>query len=221
MHPEVIDDVTDPFMDGGVTLSDDEDEEIVWEEHTTVSGHRYWWNNITEESRWTNPSEEIVEKKPDIEPHPPSPVKPHPPSPVVENKPHPPPPVVENKPHPPPPVVENKPHPPPPVVENKPLLLRKIIEIQKKYIDSHDIDNHLVQIIIEHMRIIEPTDIKGEQKKTIVLNSIKAMLSNNTKSKKEMMLHISSQLIDTFIAFDKHKLNITNEKISSLSCLGW
>jgi hypothetical protein len=169
-------------------------------------------------------------------PHPPPPEdkpKPHPPPSEDKPKPHPPPPEDKPKPHPPPPEDKPKPHPPPPEdkpkphppVDNKPKphhpppLNSKIIEIQKTYAFDSDIQTKLVKVIIDHMRCIEQYDITGLEKKNIVLDSIETILRNNETLKKEidLILNLSSQLIDTFIAFDKDKINI-KEKASALAC---
>jgi hypothetical protein len=211
----------------------------MWEQHTTESGYIYWWNNITEESRWTNPFED--ESKPQPPPSPkkeqkplPPPRSPEPlitrsPSPIIERKPHHPPPrspspiiseteplIMENR----PPIIERKPHPPPqPFDANKSKLFAKINQIQNNYINCDDIDKKVIPLIIEHMRIIEPTNISGKEKKNIVLGSIETIFTQNNVENKDVLLYLCSQLIDTFIAFDKHKINI-EEKLSPLSCLG-
>jgi hypothetical protein len=218
----------------------------MWEQHTTESGYIYWWNNITEESRWTNPFED--ESKPQPPPSPKKEQKPLPPprspspiiseteplimenlSPIIERKPHHPPPqspspiiseteplIMENR----PPIIERKPHPPPqPFDANKSKLIAKINQIQNNYINCEDIDKKVIPLIIEHMRIIEPTNISGKEKKNIVLGSIETIFAQNNVENKDVLLYLCSQLIDTFIAFDKHKINI-EEKLSPLSCLG-
>ena len=154
---------------------------------------------------------------------PPQENKPHPPpTPPQENKPHPPPmPPQENKPHPPPtPPQENKPHPPPPQqkkqTESK--LNDSIIALQKRYfMTEEDIEAILVQIIIDHMRCIEQYNISGDEKKTIVINSIETILMNHEAKNIPSLMTLSSQLIDTFIALDKNKLKI-QQKPSPLSC---
>ena len=221
----------------------------MWEQHTTESGYIYWWNNITEESRWTNPFEDESkpqppsspkkEQKPLPPPRSPSPIISEPEllimeenlSPIIERKPHHPPPpprspspiiseteplIMENR----PPIIERKPHPPPqPFDANKSKLIAKINQIQNNYINCEDIDKKVIPLIIEHMRIIEPTNISGKEKKNIVLGSIETIFTQNNVENKDVLLYLCSQLIDTFIAFDKHKINI-EEKLSPLSCLG-
>jgi hypothetical protein len=69
------------------------------------------------------------------------------------------------------------------------------------------------------MKCIEQFDLSGVEKKSIVLSSIETILSNNSiKDTAGLILELSSQLIDTFIAFDKDKINITEKRLSALSC---
>jgi hypothetical protein len=69
------------------------------------------------------------------------------------------------------------------------------------------------------MTSIEGYNIAGEEKKNLVLNSIESMLLSNDNKNKNILLILSSKLIDTFIAFDKHKINI-EDRNNYLSCFG-
>ena len=173
--------------------------------------------------------EEIIQQ--DIEPHPPQEIEPHQteelkPHPPKDLKPHPP---QDLKPHPP---KELKPHPPqalkphPPIItkeiENIPFHKKKINdvinEIQKSDL-CNNVENNLIDIIIKHMTSIESYNIIGEEKKNLVLNSIESILLRNDNKNKNILLILSSKLIDTFIAFDKHKINI-EDRNNYLSCFG-
>ena len=68
------------------------------------------------------------------------------------------------------------------------------------------------------MKCIEHFNLSGVEKKTIVLNSIETILINNSIKDYTFILDLSSQLIDTFIAFDKDKIHIIEKKPSTLSC---
>ena len=157
--------------------------------------------------------------------HPPSPHPPkaHPPAPHPP-KAHPP------APHPP------KAHPPAPhpparqhhapkieIVEQETIhssespLNSQISKLQKLYTNTN-IDKNIVKVIIEHMKCIEHFNLSGVEKKTIVLNSIETILINNSIKDYTFILDLSSQLIDTFIAFDKDKIHIIEKKPSTLSC---
>ena len=181
------------------------------------------------------PSIELIEAIPTTpDSHPPQEPKPHPPQ---EPKPHPP---QEPKPHPP---QEPKPHPPQPKLaphppqqpklaphppqQPKPLLQPsqasqsplqvKIIELQKSY-QNIDVQKNLVKIIIDHMRCIEQFNILGEEKKVIALNSIETISFDNEVKEIDLLLSLSSQLIDTFVDFDKNRINIQTKPPNSLSC---
>ena len=159
--------------------------------------------------------------------------KPHPPPPPKENveqekKPHPPHhapkiEIVEEEanirasefePHPPP----SKPHPPkqPPPQKVDTPLNTQIVKLQKSYDNLPHIDKNIVRVILDHMKCIEQFNLSGVEKKAIVLSSIETILANNPTA--GFILDLSSQLIDTFIAFDKDKINITEKKLSALSC---
>jgi hypothetical protein len=105
--------------------------------------------------------------------------------------------------------------PRPPVSESP--LNSQISKLQMTYLDSVDIDKKIVKVIIDHMKCIEHFDLSGPEKKTIVLNSIETILIDHSIKDYTFILDLSSQLIDTFIAFDKDKIHII-EKASSLSC---
>jgi hypothetical protein len=147
-----------------------------------------------------------------IKPHPTQEIKPHP---TQEIKPHPP---QEIKPHLP---QEIKPHTHE-EIENIPNHKKKINdvinEIQKSDL-CKNVENNLIEIIIKHMTSIEGYNIIGEEKKNLVLNSIESMLLTNDNKNKNILLILSSKLIDTFIAFDKHKINI-EDRNNYLSCFG-
>jgi hypothetical protein len=187
----------------------------------------------------THPPQEII-KSPrppkEIKPHPPQEIikSPHPPKEIIKSprppqeiikSPHPP---KEIKPHPPQeisksphPPKEIKPHPPQ-EIENIPNHKKKINdvinEIQKSDI-CNNVESNLIEIIIKHMTSIEGYNIAGEEKKNLVLNSIESMLLSNDNKNKNILLILSSKLIDTFIAFDKHKINI-EDRNNYLSCFG-
>jgi hypothetical protein len=167
----------------------------------------------------THPPQEIIKS-----PRPPKEIKPHPPQeisksphPPKEIKPHPPQ-EISKSPHPP---KEIKPHPPQ-EIENIPNHKKKINdvinEIQKSDI-CNNVESNLIEIIIKHMTSIEGYNIAGEEKKNLVLNSIESMLLSNDNKNKNILLILSSKLIDTFIAFDKHKINI-EDRNNYLSCFG-
>ena len=82
------------------------------------------------------------------------------------------------------------------------------------------IDKNIVRVILEHMKCMEQFNFSGAEKKAIVLSSIETIFVNNNSKKDTVgfIVELSSQLIDTFIAFDKDKINITEKKLSSLSC---
>jgi len=131
-----------------------------------------------------------------IKPHPPQEIKPHPPQ---EIKPH----THEE--------IENIPN-------HKKKINDVINEIQKSDL-CKNVENNLIEIIIKHMTSIEGYNIIGEEKKNLVLNSIESMLLTNDNKNKNILLILSSKLIDTFIAFDKHKINI-EDRNNYLSCFG-
>ena len=93
-----------------------------------------------------------------------------------------------------------------------------INEIQKSNL-CNNVENNLIEIIIKHMTSIECYNMVGEEKKNLVLNSIESMLLTNDNKNKNILLILSSKLIDTFIAFDKHKINI-EDRNNYLSCFG-
>jgi hypothetical protein len=105
--------------------------------------------------------------------------------------------------------------PRPPVSESP--LNSQISKLQMTYVDSIDIDKKIVKVIIDHMKCIEHFDLSGPEKKSIVLNSIETILIDHSIKDYTFILDLSSQLIDTFIAFDKDKIHII-EKASALSC---
>jgi hypothetical protein len=116
-----------------------------------------------------------------------------------------------------------KPRPPqnPPPQQQKvetPLNI-KITKLQKSYDCTPNIDKNIVTVILEHMKCMEQFNLTGIEKKTIVMNSIETILKNNDiQDPSGFILLISSQLIDTFIAFDKDKINITEKKPSCFPC---
>ena len=167
------------------------------------------------------------------------PPKPHPPPPQEEERPLPP------KPHPPhhapkieiveeeaniraseftPPLPPSKPHPPKQLPPPQPVvdtpLNTQIVKLQKSYDNVAHIDKNIVRVILEHMKCMEQFNFSGAEKKAIVLSSIETIFVNNNSKKDTVgfIVELSSQLIDTFIAFDKDKINITEKKLSSLSC---
>jgi hypothetical protein len=177
------------------------------------------------------PSPPQEEERP-LPPTPPQGKKPHPPQPKEEERPLPHPPhhapkieIVEEeanirasefKPHPPP----SKPHPPKqPLPQVETPLNTQIVKLQRSYDNISHIDKNIVRVILDHMKCIEQFDLSGVEKKSIVLSSIETILSNNSiKDTAGLILELSSQLIDTFIAFDKDKINITEKRLSALSC---
>ena len=166
-----------------------------------------------EEERPLPPIPQTEQERP-LPPTPPQEKKPHPPhhAPKIE--------IVEEedniraKPHPPP----SKPHPPkqPPPQKADTPLNTQIVKLQKSYDNVPDIDKNIVRVILDHMKCIEQFNLSGAEKKAIVLSSIETILGNNATA--GFILELSSQLIDTFIAFDKDKINITEKKLSALSC---
>jgi hypothetical protein len=198
--------------------------EIMWEEHKTESGYTYWWNRDTDESVWTNPhfsphppevsieknGETIVEVLKPMASRAPTP-PPRTPTPVST------PPPQEEIPLPPP-IEKIKPHPPPPMTKPVSPLIAKIKQIQSLYINVPGVEKELIQIVLNHMRGIEHFDISGEEKKNIVINSIETILGKNNVADVDLILSLSSQLIDAFIALDKQTLKIENKKPNALSC---
>ena len=160
-------------------------------------------------------------------PHPP--MTPHPPPKIEEEK-------VPMKPKPPtqPPPVHHapkieiveeermplKPKPPtyPPPAPSESPLNSQISKLQKSFFFTENIDKSIVKIILDHMKCIEHFNLSGIEKKTVVLNSIETILSNNEIDNIPFVMELSSQLIDTFIAFDKDQLHIIDKKPSGLSC---
>lgn len=196
-----------------------------WEEHKTESGYTYWWNRDTDESVWINPTlvphppvamfektgETIVEvikplasRAPTPPPRTPTPVPTPPPTPVPT-----PPPLEEKK---------IRPHPPPQITKPVSPLIAKINQIQSLYVNVPGVEKELIQIVLNHMRGIEHFDITGEEKKNIVINSIETILGKNNVANVDLILGLSSQLIDAFIALDKQTLKIEEKKPNALSC---
>ena len=194
-----------------------EPSETMWEEHKTETGYTYWWNRDTDESVWVNPN---------LSPHAPVAIFEKTGETIVEvikpmasRAPTPPP----RTPTPPPeeqePVVEKiRPHPPPPMAKPVSPLIAKINQIQSLYFNVPGVEKELIQIVLNHMRGIEHFDISGEEKKNIVINSIETILGKNQVANAELIINLSSQLIDTLIAFDKQTQKIENKKPSALSC---
>jgi len=162
-----------------------------------------------------HPPQEIIPHPPqEIKPHPPQEIKPHPPKEIT---PHPPQEIIPHHPkeiiaHPPQ-EIENIPH------HNKNKKINDVInEIQKSNL-CNNVENNLIEIIIKHMTSIECYNMVGEEKKNLVMNSIESILLRNDNKNKNILLILSSKLIDTFIAFDKHKINI-EDRNNYLSCFG-
>ena len=179
-----------------------------------------------------HPPKEIIPHPPkEIIPHPhPKEIKPHPPQEIIphppqEIKPHPP---KEITPHPPQEIIPHHPkeiiaHPPQEIENiphhNKNKKINDVInEIQKSNL-CNNVENNLIEIIIKHMTSIECYNMVGEEKKNLVMNSIESILLRNDNKNKNILLILSSKLIDTFIAFDKHKINI-EDRNNYLSCFG-
>jgi hypothetical protein len=195
-----------------------------WEEHKTETGYTYWWNRDTDESVWTNPN---------ATPHPPAAIfektrvevikpmasrAPTPPPRTPTPPPRTPTPPQQEEVAPTPVVQKIKPHPPPQATKPVSPLIAKINQIQSLYFHVPGVEKELIQIVINHMRGIEHFDITGEEKKNIVINSIETILKKNDVVGVDLILSLSSQLIDTFIAFDKHTLTIEEKKPNALSC---
>jgi hypothetical protein len=204
----------------------------LWEEHKTETGYTYWWNRETDESVWTNPNalphpptatfektgETVIEvikpmasRAPTPPPRTPTPESLLSPSvsPVSSS---PPPNVAEVKQH------VMKPHPPPPLTKPVSPLIATIKQIQSLYFNVPGAENQLIQIVLNHMRAIEHFDISGEEKKNIVINSIETIFEKNNATDLELILNLSSQLIDTLIAFDKQTQKIEEKRPTALSC---
>ena len=181
-------------------------------------------DEMAKKDKASSETEAIPETKAHMTPHPPPkieeekvPMKPKPPTQPPPHVHHPPKiEIIEEERMP----LKPKPptYPPPPPKPSESPLIAQISKLQKSFFFTENIDKSIVKIILDHMKCIEHFNLSGIEKKTVVLNSIETIMNNNDIDNIPFVMELSSQLIDTFIAFDKDQLHIIDKKPSALSC---
>lgn len=197
-----------------------EEQENLWIEHKTEHGHSYWWNKVTDESRWEKPSDLKPYELKSFDQQSTSSVKYK-----ITNK-------NENKKDN---IVDYTSEVKQIKIEDKLIKLLKNSEIKHVDVIKEKILYHLrltitmnnispikniIFIITELIKFVDHFKITGEEKKSLIISSIAIFLETENFCKEEndfIVRIICPELIDILISIDKRKIKLRNKPVNCFS----
>lgn len=200
-----------------------EEQENQWEEHKTEHGHSYWWNKVTDESRWEKPTNL---KPTNLKPYD---LKSFNESSSAKYK------IINSKSESDNDIIDYSSGVKQIKIEDKLIKLLKNSEISNLDVIKEKLLYHLrltitmnnisprkniIFIITELIKFVDHFKITGKEKKSLIISSIAIFLETENFCKEEndfIVTIICPELIDILISIDKRKIKLRNKPVNCFS----